>query len=149
MSYLGNNNLPWDISRSSPIPTDAERFSGNNSTTAFTLTRSVNFPTDIEVFVENIQQEPVTAYTVNGNSVVFTEAPPTGTNNVYVVYRQSNNNTQVTLADGSVTYAKLANNIRLFTSDNLTPNGNNSVFTLSEPPADANTVFVTLVVEVF
>jgi hypothetical protein len=38
----------------------------------------------------------------------------------------------------------LANNIRLFTSDNLTPNGNNSVFTLSEPPADANTVFVTV-----
>lgn len=38
----------------------------------------------------------------------------------------------------------MANNIRLFTSDNLTPNGNNSVFTLSEPPADANTVFVTV-----
>ena len=32
----------------------------------------------------------------------------------------------------------------MFTSDNLTPNGNNSVFTLSEPPADANTVFVTV-----
>ena len=94
--------------------------------------------------VENVQQEPVTAYTVNGTTLTFTEAPPTGTNNIYVIYQQSNNNAQVTLADGSVTYAKLANNIRLFTSDNLTPNGNNSVFTLSEPPADANTVFVTV-----
>ena len=108
------------------------------------MTRAVGYPTDIEVFVENIQQEPITAYTVNSTTLTFTEAPPTGTLNVYVVYKQSTNNVQVTLADGSVTYAKLANNIRLFTSDNLTPNGNNSVFTLSEPPADANTVFVTV-----
>jgi hypothetical protein len=32
----------------------------------------------------------------------------------------------------------------LFTSDNLSANGNNSIFTLTEPPADANTVFVTV-----
>jgi len=144
MSYLGNNNLPWDISRSSPIPTDAERFSGNNSTTTFTLTRSVNFATDLEVFVENIQQEPITAYTVNGNSLLFTEAPPTGTNNVYVVYRNYQSGAQVSLPDGSITYSKLANNIRVFTTDNFTANGNVSSYGLSEPPADANTVFVTV-----
>ena len=144
MSYIGSNLQTGDPTRTIAQPLDADRFSGNASTTSFTLSRRVGYPTDIEVFVENIQQEPVTAYTVNGVTLTFTEAPPTGTNNVYVVYRQSNNNTQVTLADGSVTYAKLANNIRLFTSDNLTPNGNNSVFTLSEPPADANTVFVTV-----
>jgi hypothetical protein len=144
MSYLGNNNLPWDISRSSPIPTDAERFSGNSSTTTFTLTRSVNFPTDLEVFVENIQQEPTTAYTVNNTSLVFTEAPPTGTNNVYVVYRNYQSGAQVSLPDGSITYSKLANNIRVFTTDNFTANGNVSSYGLSEPPADANTVFVTV-----
>lgn len=144
MSYLGNNNLPWDISRSSPIPTDAERFSGNSSTTTFTLTRSVNFPTDLEVFVENIQQEPTTAYSVNGNSLLFTEAPPTGTNNVYVVYRNYQSGAQVSLPDGSITYSKLANNIRVFTTDNFTANGNVSSYGLSEPPADANTVFVTV-----
>ena len=81
---------------------------------------------------------------MNGTSLIFTGAPPSGTLNVYVVYKQSSNNSQVTLADGSVTYAKLANNIRLFTTDNLTANGNNSVFVLSEQPADANTVFVTI-----
>ena len=96
------------------------------------------------MFVDNVQQEPTTAYNVNSTSLIFTEAPPTGTLNVYVVYKQSTNNVQVTLADGSVTYAKLANNIRLFTSDNLSANGNNSIFTLTEPPADANTVFVTV-----
>ena len=144
MAYLGSNLQTGDPTRTIAQPLDADRFSGNASTTSFTLTRAVGYPTDIEVFVENIQQEPITAYTVNSTTLTFTEAPPTGTFNVYVVYKQSTNNTQVTLADGSVTYAKLANNIRLFTSDNLTPNGNNSVFTLSEPPADANTVFVTV-----
>lgn len=108
------------------------------------MTRRVAYPTDIEVFVDNIQQEPIVAYDVNATTLTFTGAPPSGSLNVYVVYRQSNNNAQVTLADGSVTYAKLANNIRLFTSDNLTPNGNNSIFTLSELPADANTLFVTI-----
>ena len=121
-----------------------DRFSGDASTLTFTLTRKVAYATDIEVFVENIQQEPLTAYDVNSTSLIFTEAPPSGTLNVYVYYRQASNNSQVTLADGSVTYAKLANNIRLFTTDNLTANGNNSVFVLSEEPADANTVFVTI-----
>jgi len=144
MSYLGSNLQTGDPTRTIAQPLDADRFSGNASTTVFTLSRAVGYPTDIEVVVENVQQEPTTAFTVNGTTLTFTEAPPIGTNNIYVIYQQSNNNAQVTLADGSVTYAKLANNIRLFTSDNLTPNGNNSVFTLSEPPADANTVFVTV-----
>ena len=144
MSYIGSNLQTGDPTRTIAQPLDADRFSGNASTTSFTLTRSVGYPTDIEVFVDNIQQEPIIAYSVNATTLIFTEAPPTGSLNVYVVYKQSTNNAQVTLADGSVTYAKLANNIRLFTSDNLTPNGNNSVFTLSEPPADANTVFVTV-----
>lgn len=144
MAYLGNNNLPFDPTRTSPAPRDADRFSGNGSTVAFTLSRSVALAVDIEVFVENVQQEPITAYDVNGATLTFTGAPPSGTNNVYVVYRNFQNGAQVTVPDGSITYSKLANNIRIFTTDNLTPNGNNSVFTLSEPPADANTVMVTV-----
>ena len=48
------------------------------------------------------------------------------------------------MPDGSVTYNKLANNIRLFTTDNFTSNGTVSTFSLSEQPADANTVLVTV-----
>jgi hypothetical protein len=144
MAYLGNNNLPFDPTRTAAAPRDADRFSGNGSTTAFTLTRSVQKAVDIEVFVENVQQEPLTAYDAIGTSLTFTGAPPSGTNNVYVVYRNFDSGAQVYVPDGSITYAKLANNIRIFTTDNLTPNGNNSVFTLSEPPADANTVMVTV-----
>ena len=145
MAYLGNNNLPFDPTRTAAQPRDAERFSGNGSTTNFTLSRTPpNGAIDVQVYVENVAQEPITAYDVVGSSLNFTEAPPTGTYNIYVVYRNFQTGAQVIMPDGSVSYNKLANNLRLFTTDNLTPNGNNAVFTLSEPPADANTVFVTV-----
>ena len=144
MAYLGTNSTIYDPTRTIASPRDADRFSGNGSTTGFTLTRSVQKEVDLEVFVENVQQEPITAFTVSGTTLTFTGAPPSGTNNIYVVYRNFDSGAQVYVADGSITYAKLANNIRIFTTDNLTPNGNNTVFTLTEPPADANTVMVTV-----
>ena len=66
-----------------------QSFSGDNSTTGFTLSRAASSVTDIQVFVDNIRQEPTTAYTVSGTTLTFTEAPPTGTNNVYVVHTNS------------------------------------------------------------
>ena len=144
MAYLGQTTLPFDPFRSAAPTSDADRFSGNASTATFTLSRAVSFPTDIEVFVENVQQEPITSYSIAGTALTFTEAPPTGTNNVYVVYRNYQTGAQITLPDGSVTYNKLANNIRLFTTDNFTSNGIVSTFSLSEQPADANTVLVTV-----
>ena len=67
----------------------SQSFSGNGSTTAFTLTRSVNVGEDLEVFVNNVQQEPGSgkSYTASGTTLTFDEAPPSGTNNVYVIYR--------------------------------------------------------------
>ena len=72
--------------------TTKQSFSGDNSTTAFTLNRASSSSTDLEVFVDNIQQEPTTAYSVSGTTLTFTEAPPTGTNNVYVVNRGGDQN---------------------------------------------------------
>ena len=67
----------------------SQSFSGNGSTTAFTLNRSVNVGEDLEVFVENVQQEPGAgkSYTASGTTLTFDEAPPSGTNNIYVIYR--------------------------------------------------------------
>ena len=66
----------------------SQSFSGNGSTT-FTLNRSVNRGEDLEVFVENVQQEPGAgkSYTASGTTLTFDEAPPSGTNNIYVIYR--------------------------------------------------------------
>ena len=81
MPYLGT---PAAIGFSS---TKKDSFSGDNSTTGFTMSKIANVGTDIQVFVDNIRQEPTTAYSVSGTTLTFTEAPPTGTNNVYVVHQ--------------------------------------------------------------
>ena len=64
-----------------------KRFSGDASTTGFTLDSSPNSTLDIEVFVDNVRQDPNSAYTVSGTTLTFTAAPPTGTNNIYVVHQ--------------------------------------------------------------
>jgi hypothetical protein len=61
-------------------------FNGNGSTTAFTLSRSVNNVQEVVVVIENVPQNPSTAYTISGNVITFTSAPPSGTNNIYVRY---------------------------------------------------------------
>ena len=143
MGYLGNNTLPFDPVRSTP-PLDAERFSGTGSATGFTLSKSVNAPTDINVIVENVIQEPTVAYTVSGYTLNFTEAPGSGTNNIYVIYRASATSNYAYVPDGSITYAKLANNIRQFTVDTFTANGTGTTVTLTETPASANSLIVSI-----
>ena len=85
MSYLGGAPA-----KSTATPT-SQFFSGNGSNTSFTLNRAVNVSEDLEVFVNNVQQEPGSgkSYTANGTSLTFDAAPSSGTNNVYVVYRGS------------------------------------------------------------
>ena len=64
-----------------------DSFNGDASTVAFTLSRPVALPSDLEVFVDNVQQEPTTAYTVSNTTLTFTGTPATGTNNIYAIHR--------------------------------------------------------------
>jgi len=144
MSYIGAVAPAYDPTRATVPQLDAERFSGNASTTAFTLSRQVVSPTAIDVFIENVRQEPTTAYTVEGLTLTFTSAPGTGTNNIYVIYRASGVSNYAFVPDGSITFAKLANNIRQFTVDNFTANGTGTTVELSETPASANSLVVAI-----
>ena len=144
MSYLGNSSLPFNPLATSGKPRDAQRFNGNGSTTIFTLTHPVTNPTDLEVFVENVQQEPSFAYDATGTQLIFTEAPPSGTNNVYVIYRNIEPGIYASIPDGAITFNKLANNIRLFTTDNFTGDNTTVAFTLSSAVPDANTLIVAV-----
>jgi hypothetical protein len=67
----------------------SQYFNGTGSQTVFTLNRAVNVSEDLEVFVNNIQQEPGVgkSYTASGTTLTFDAAPSSGTANVYVVYR--------------------------------------------------------------
>jgi hypothetical protein len=78
MPYIGNQ----PAEAYSSVTKDS--FSGDGSTTAFTL--SVPSTTnDLRVVVENVIQDPTVAYSVSGTTLTFTSAPPTGTNNIYAV----------------------------------------------------------------
>jgi len=144
MAYIGAVAPGYDPTRASVPQLDAERFSGDATTTAFTLTRQVVSPTDINVIVENVLQEPTVAYSVNGYTLNFTGAPGSGTNNIYVIYRASAISNYAFVPDGSITFAKLANNIKQFTVDNFTANGTGSTVALTEAPASANAVIVSV-----
>ena len=142
MGYLGAIIPTYDPSRAQVNITAPDRFSGDGSTVAFTLTYTVSFATDLEVFVDGVQQEPNEAYSVSDKTLTFTGAPGVGTNNIYVIYRAAAFNNYAVVPDGSITYAKLANNIKMFTEDIFTANGTGATYTLTETPASANTVLV-------
>ena len=77
-----------------------DSFDGDGSTVAFTLSKPVALPADLEVFVDNVQQEPTSAYTISGSTLTFTGTPATGTNNVYAVHRSGGMQT-LTLPTGT------------------------------------------------
>ena len=66
----------------------ASVYSGNGSTTAFTLEHSVGADEDILVSVDGVIQEPSVAYAVSsGTTLTFTAAPSTNSgNNIFVYY---------------------------------------------------------------
>lgn len=81
MAYLGN------APKGNLLTMNSSQFSGDGSTVNFTLSQTVGNTNEIEVFVGNVRQDPHSAYTVSGGTTLaFTAAPPTGTNNIYVVY---------------------------------------------------------------
>lgn len=80
MSYIGN-----------PVTSQAftpaiDYFNGNGSTVAFTLSRPVASAAQVQAVIENVPQNPNSAFTVSGNTITFTSAPPSGTANIYVYY---------------------------------------------------------------
>lgn len=121
MSYLGNTPT------TALYAAKTDSYNGDGSTLIFTLSRSVVNEEDLEVIVNNVQQDPFTAYTVSGTTLTFSEAPSLGTGNILVTYRnnvitriipdddtvsaatlQANSVTTTKIADDAVTAAKLA-----------------------------------------
>lgn len=90
-------------------------FSGNGSTTAFTLTTAPGTKNNTQVYISGVYQNKAT-YSISGTTLTFTQAPPSGTNNVEVVIGTTlaagipsdNSVSTVKLVDSSVTTAKIA-----------------------------------------
>lgn len=80
MAFIGNTNTTQAFTPA------IDYFSGNGSTVAFTLSRPVASVAQVQANISNVPQNPGSAYTVSGNTITFTSAPPSGTNNIYVYY---------------------------------------------------------------
>jgi len=115
MSYIGNDNITQGF-----IPA-IDYFSGNGSTVAFTLSRPVASVAQVQANISNVPQNPSSAFSVSGNTITFTSAPPSGTNNIYVYYTSPI--TQVIApGQGTVTTTSLAGGTISTTAD-ITSNG--------------------------
>src|SRR5210317_2404457 len=66
--------------------TAVDRFNGDGSGTTFTLNRAVSSVQDVLVSVDGVVQD-TSAYTIpDGTTLTFTEAPSSGTANIFVNY---------------------------------------------------------------
>ena len=79
-----------------------------NGGTSYALDHAVTNVNDLEVFVNNVRQEPTTAYTLSGQNIVMSEAIA-NTDSFYVIY-QSRSFTKAVPADASITTAMIQNN---------------------------------------
>jgi hypothetical protein len=77
MSYIGN--------QPTQVAFLVDTFTGNSSTTAFTMSVAPANPASIIVAISGVVQDPAT-YSVGGTTLTFSTAPPTGTGNISVRY---------------------------------------------------------------
>jgi len=112
MSYLGNS--PTDQSFVATV----DYFNGDGVTVAFTLSRQVASVAQVQAVIENVPQNPSSAFTLMGNVITFTSAPPSGSANIYVYYTSPNTKVmapsagtvdRTALAAAAVTPVKMAN----------------------------------------
>ncbi len=136
MAYVGT---PIDT-RNTFQSLQGKRFNGDGSTTAFTLDVAPSSTLDIEVFVGNVRQDPNSAYTLSGTTLTFTGAPPSGTNNIYVVHQAKSVGTIDVPALGVSTASLQANSV---TGAKLNTDVISAQTALAETPADTDEFLVS------
>ena len=115
MGYIGNQT---SNSYSSIAKQDLTGVTGSPVKRGFTLDNAVANAQEIEVFVNNVRQEPAVAYTVSGTALTMTGDVET-TDDFYVVFQgkalqttvpPDDSVTTARINDGAVTTAKIAAN---------------------------------------
>jgi hypothetical protein len=102
-----------------------QTFSGDNSTTIFTLSNTIVDEANTQVYIDGVYQSKLN-YSTSGTSLTFSTPPPTGTNNVEVI-----NIAAITV-----------NSTSGLIQNSFVGNGSTLAFTLSMTPTDENFTFV-------
>jgi len=105
MGYVGNQA----VQGYSSIPAKQDLTGATG--TSLTLTHPVSSAESIDLFINNVRQEPTTAYSVAGTTVTLT-GTVSATDDIYVVYNALALQTTVP-PDGSITSVKLDPNLVL------------------------------------
>jgi len=99
MPYLGQSPKETFSAATSQVIT-------GNGGTLYSLSKAVSSPEDLEVFINNVQQQPTTTYTVSGATITFDEAL-NSTDTCYVIFRGSTRETRVHPAGSSLAAANI------------------------------------------
>ena len=102
-----------------------QTFSGDNSTTVFTLSNAIVDEANTQVYIDGVYQSKLN-YSTSGTLLTFSTPPPTGTNNVEVI-----NIAAITV-----------NSTSGLIQNSFVGNGSTTAFTLSMTPTDENFTFV-------
>lgn len=104
-----------------------DSFTGDGTTTAFTLTQTYAGQNDILVFVDGVIQYPGNNFTLSGTTLTFTTAPANSAR--IEAFGTTPLTTVNTPGDGTVTPAKLA--ASAYTRDIFTGNGSTATYNLT------------------
>jgi hypothetical protein len=97
MAYIGNSPSSATFA--------IDTFSGDNTTVNFTLREAPLATSSIIVFVGGVRQQ-TDSYSLSSTTLVFSEAPPLGTNNVEVIFLGLGASASIP-SDGSVSTIKI------------------------------------------
>ena len=106
-----------------------QQLSGDGSTTGFTLATNPYHENQTDIFIDGIYQQKTT-YSISGTTLTFSEAPPSGTNNIEISTKSTNLDTgslSSATFSGTVTANAFAGNI----TGNVTGNTSGSAGTVT------------------
>ena len=103
-AFEGYTDSWGDIGGSGATNISTNEFTGNGSTTAFTLSADPSTENNTQVYIDGVYQEKGT-YAVSGTTLTFSTAPPNGTSIEVMAFTASSVGV---VADGSINADKLA-----------------------------------------
>jgi hypothetical protein len=130
-----------------------DTFSGDGSTTAFTLSENPENENNTQIYIDGVYQQK-SEYSISSQTLTFSSAPPTGTNNIEVVSFAVTNLTVLNansvesasiatgavgtteLADDAVTIGKIADAALVIESEGISSNDNDTTLPTSAAVKD-------------
>ena len=128
----------FTLAKLEPVIYQKQTFTGDGSTTAFTLNFDPQYSHTLLVMIDNVVQEPVANYNTSGTTLTFT-GPPLLNSRIYVRYLGLPASSGDIPPDDSITNAKL--NLT-YTSDQFTGDGSTVDYTIPDGHIESSVLVI-------